>query len=338
MGECRTCLCPWLLYVAYDDRGGNTPTDACHPTTGLGITTLPSNDRSPEEIEELLHQIELQRRELEAQNRHLQQYRDRYVDLYDSAPVGYATLDEDGYIHEINLTGARLIGADRDSLTGHPFTDSVAKEDQNAFLDHVRQCAHEHREVTSEVMLVAQGGQTFTVQLHSIPAKSVEGEDVTYCWTAIIDITERKRAEEAQARLAAIVESSDDASCPPPVAHSPFAPGCSGHCALWTPHVVVCNGDRTRGDDAIVSKNLLSPGVIVEHQEAPTTAFSRHPRSGRFAINPGLNKWHHPKLERRSAAHLRLLGRGGHRPANQPIGAARANRGGRADHRVPTAR
>jgi PAS domain S-box-containing protein len=174
---------------------------------------LPINDRSREEINELLHRVELQRKELEAQKRRLQKYHDRYVDLYDSAPAGYATFDADGYVQEINLTGARLLGTDRDLLTGFPLAEYVVKEDQEAFLDHVRQCVHGQREVTCELMLVARGGRSFTVQLQSIPAKSAEGEEDTHCRTAITDITERRQMEEtvrqSEERLRLVLEAAN---------------------------------------------------------------------------------------------------------------------------------
>ena len=170
-------------------------------------------DRLPEEINELLHRVELQRNELDAQNRRLRQYRDRYIDLYESAPVGYATFDQDGYVQEINLAGARLFGAERDSLIGFPLTEYLAKRDHEAFLDHVRQCLHEQREVTSELTLVARVGRPLTVQLQSIPAKSVEGEEDTICRTAIIDITERRQMEEtirhAEERLLLVLEAAN---------------------------------------------------------------------------------------------------------------------------------
>ena len=172
-----------------------------------GIKILPIDDRSPEENEGLVQR-------LEAQNRCLQQYHDRYADLYDSAPVGYASFDEDGYVQEINLTGARLLGVDRDSLIGFPLAEYVAKEDQEAFLGHVRQCLDGQREVTSELTLTARGGRSFTVQLHSIPAKIAEGEEVAYCRTAIIDITERRQMEEtirqSQAFLKTVIDSIPD--------------------------------------------------------------------------------------------------------------------------------
>jgi len=157
---------------------------------------------SPEEVHRLVYDLELRQSELERQNeelrtskRHLEAYRDRYVDLYDFAPLGYATLDQDGYVQEVNLAGARMLGAERDAITGHAFADHVAKGDQKAFLDHVRQCAVERRKVTSELRLVGKGVQSIAVQLHSIPIEGPKEE--AFCKTAITDITERKNMEEA---------------------------------------------------------------------------------------------------------------------------------------------
>jgi two-component system CheB/CheR fusion protein len=208
----RQSLCSRAVLVTYDATGASSLTDACHSSTKEGIKTVPTSDCSLEEIKGLLHGLELQRTELEAQNRRLEQYRDRYVDLYDSAPVGYATLDEDGYVQEINLTGAGLLGAERDSLTGYPLAEFVVKEDQKAFLDHVGQCLHGQHEVTSELTLVARGGRCFTAQLRSVPAKNAGGD--THCRTAIIDITERRQMEEtirqSQAFLQTIIDSIPD--------------------------------------------------------------------------------------------------------------------------------
>ncbi len=200
-----------MLYDAYDDRGDYGNRNACRSSVGWGVIILPTNDRSPDEIERLLHQLEVQRSELEAENRRLQQFHDRYVDLYESAPMGYATLDEDGYVQEINLTGARLLGAERDCLTGYPLADYVAKGEQGAFFEHVRNCLQGCREVTCELTLVARGGRPFTVQLQSIPAKRLDGEEVAYCRTAIIDITERRQMEDSIRQSRAFLQTVIDA-------------------------------------------------------------------------------------------------------------------------------
>lgn len=169
-----------------------------------------------EEVQRLLHEIERHQSELEKQNeelraaqRHLEAYRDRYVDLYDFAPLGYVTLDEDGFVQEINLAGAKLLDANRDELTGFAFGDYVARESREAFLEHLKQCVRERREVTSELCLLTQGGQSIAVQLRSIPI--VGPQDDTLCKTAIADISERKKMEEEIRESRAFLQTVIDA-------------------------------------------------------------------------------------------------------------------------------
>jgi PAS domain S-box-containing protein len=148
-------------------------------------------------------ELRTQRRELETKNKELQEtqkrleaYRDRYVNLYDFAPLGYVTLDEEGYVQEINLTGAQLLNTNREAITGFSFEEYVVKEDAPVLMSLVRKCVEEHCEVTSELRLKAQCGRLIAVQLHSIPVKGSD-EETTFCKTAITDITKRKEMEEA---------------------------------------------------------------------------------------------------------------------------------------------
>ena len=169
-----------------------------------------------EEVQRLLREIETHHIELERQNeelrasqRQLEAYRDRYIDLYDFAPLGYVTLDEDGYVQEINLAGAKLLEADRDGLTGYAFGEYVATDNRAAFQEHVAQCVRERREVTTELHLVTRSGLSIAAQLHSIP---VAGPlDDTLCKTAITDITERRKMEEAIRRSRAFLQTVIDA-------------------------------------------------------------------------------------------------------------------------------
>lgn len=155
-----------------------------------------------DEVYQLIQSYENQQTQLESENeqlrkvvQQLERYRDRYVDLYDFAPVGYVNLDEDGYVQEINLAGAQLLGTDRDGLTGYPFVDYVAREDREAFVRHVRECVQNRHEVTSELTIQTKDGRTIDVQLRSIPIEEEETQGI-FCKTAFTDITERTRAEE----------------------------------------------------------------------------------------------------------------------------------------------
>lgn len=75
----------------------------------------------------LVHELRVQQIELEMQNEVLAEtlgavntLQTKYLDLYDSAPVGYLTLDTEGRILELNLRAASLLSGDRERLTGQP--------------------------------------------------------------------------------------------------------------------------------------------------------------------------------------------------------------------------
>ena len=82
-----------------------------------------------------MHQIELemQNHELCRTQQELEASRAKYFDLYDSAPVGYVTLNEKGIIVEANQTAAGLLGQERSALIGQPLTCFIAREDQNIY-------------------------------------------------------------------------------------------------------------------------------------------------------------------------------------------------------------
>ena len=78
--------------------------------------------------------------------------RARYQDLYDSAPVGYVTLDRDGAIRQANLEAARLLGVERSLLVGRHLHGFLATPDGDAFGDFLslafKSCTKERCDVT----------------------------------------------------------------------------------------------------------------------------------------------------------------------------------------------
>src|SRR3989442_7293225 len=90
--------------------------------------------------EELLHELQVHQIELEMQNEELrraqlalEESRDRYVDLYEFAPVGYLTLTGEAVISEVNLTGAMLLREERKKILGRRFARFVAREDSDPY-------------------------------------------------------------------------------------------------------------------------------------------------------------------------------------------------------------
>src|SRR3984893_6878623 len=64
----------------------------------------------------------------------------RYVDLFDFAPIAYVSFNRVGQIEEMNLAAAQLLGRSRDRLIGEPFAVHVTKKDGALFLNHLLRC------------------------------------------------------------------------------------------------------------------------------------------------------------------------------------------------------
>lgn len=81
----------------------------------------------------LVHKVELEMQIEELRRSHdaMEEARDRYVDLYDFAPVGYITLNRECLISDINLTGATLLGVDRSKLLNARFSKFVSVQDRD---------------------------------------------------------------------------------------------------------------------------------------------------------------------------------------------------------------
>lgn len=155
--------------------------------------------RIEKETQRLLHELEVHQIELEMQNAELQKTRDELegalticTNLYDFAPVGYFTLERDGIIRKANLTGASLLGNERSSLVGRRFEQFVAAKDRPFFSEFLEKVFASEDKKVCEVALTKKGKGLLHLQVEAVACASAEE-----CHVAVIDITERRRAEDA---------------------------------------------------------------------------------------------------------------------------------------------
>lgn len=158
----------------------------------------PSSDRS---AEELLYELQVHQIELEMQNEMLRETqsklevsRDRYVDLYDFAPVGYMTLTEAGLISEVNLTGATLLGTDRIKLLQCHFARFVSPDDSDRWHLCLSRVLNMGEKQHCELLLSRANGTTFYAEVAGLKIISSNGEHSVRI--AFTDISERKRSEQ----------------------------------------------------------------------------------------------------------------------------------------------
>jgi PAS domain S-box-containing protein len=151
----------------------------------------------------LLHELQVHQIELEMQNEQLiqsqaelktalEQYTDLHNKLYDFAPVGYFTLKRDGTIQQANLAGASLLGVERGNLIRRRFWTFVSNEFRTRLKDCLEKVFASHNKETCEAAFV-KDGQLFWAHLEAIENND-QGEE---CLIVMVDITQRKRIEEA---------------------------------------------------------------------------------------------------------------------------------------------
>ena len=155
------------------------------------------------EKQRLIQELQIHQIELEMQNEELKQSRDeaeaereRYLDLYDFAPVGYFTLGADGVIRQVNLAGARLLGLERSALVNRRFCHFVSEADVPACEAFLKKVFESREKENCTVSLGRTGRRRFHVQIEA--TASSNGRE---CRAAVLDVTERKKAEDELRKL-----------------------------------------------------------------------------------------------------------------------------------------
>lgn len=160
--------------------------------------TVPSLAR--ENVEALVHELRVHQIELEMQceemrrtRQEAEESRDRYYDLYESAPAPYITLDSQLRIEQINGAGERLLGLDRPSLLGRRLAEFVTERAVLRFAKFCREAFKSAGPGTCEAELQSREGIKTVV----IDACLVEnGQEDRRLRLAMTDITARKQAED----------------------------------------------------------------------------------------------------------------------------------------------
>lgn len=157
---------------------------------------LPSSEH---EVLKLIHELQVHQVELELQNEELIQAKakeadlaaEKYIALYDFAPSGYFTISREGEIVDLNLSGAEMLGKERSFLRNTIFASLFSSENQAIFKRFLVDVVAGRRKQICELMLeFAENKRSY----FHLSGKLSIGKD--YCLATMIDITDRKLAEE----------------------------------------------------------------------------------------------------------------------------------------------
>jgi PAS domain S-box-containing protein len=154
----------------------------------------------------LVHELQVHQIELEMQNEEVvraqaaaEELSEKYFDLFDFAPIGYFLWDVQGRILEVNLAGAALLGLERNAVIQKRFGQFVALEDRLAFTEFCKQAVEADAKKRCEVKLRI-GNHSIHVLIAGSTVRD-RREKQRRCRAAVMDVTDRKEAEEEHHRL-----------------------------------------------------------------------------------------------------------------------------------------
>lgn len=187
------------------------------PEESLNAASPDLSGKSGDELRTALQELQIYQTELELQNEELHRVqdelveaRDKWVDLYDFAPVGYLTLSDKNLIEDANLTVAELLGEERRSLIGQPFSRFIFDEDQDIFYTCFRDLVASTNRLPCDLRLLRRNGYWFWAKLECVSRSNSE-TNCMHIRIALHDNTQTKYLEaeiikakkmEATAKLA----------------------------------------------------------------------------------------------------------------------------------------
>lgn len=167
----------------------------------LRALTNASASHAVDRLQELVHELQVHRVELEMQNRALQDAQSelehsvqRYADLYDHLPMAYLTVTSSGEIVHLNLAAAELLQRERTKLTGVFLGQYLEAYDAGRLAGHLEQCVKSGKRSVLDLTIRPGDGSMLSVQLNSRAAPTASAESPTVL-VAITDITKLKQTQ-----------------------------------------------------------------------------------------------------------------------------------------------
>ncbi|MCX5871624.1 MAG: PAS domain S-box protein [Deltaproteobacteria bacterium] len=131
----------------------------------------------------------------------------RFRSLFEDTPVAYQSLDEEGSLVDVNQYWLGLLGYTREEVIGRNFADFWSHDTKHLFDSCFKQFKKQNFIEDAEISLLNKNSQIVQVILTGKSQLDNRGKfNRTHC--IIVDITKRKRLEEAQRRLSTAVEQA----------------------------------------------------------------------------------------------------------------------------------
>jgi PAS domain S-box-containing protein len=205
-----------------------------NPRHGHGRNGIVRRSQGEKFLEVKLAELETAKTELARQNEELvasratlEFERRRFEELFNFAPDGYVVTNLTGEIQDVNVAACRLLQRECESLLQLPFAGFFAPADQQKLIElpHLKPEPSEKAERMEAALQLTSGSEKIPCALRVNAITDAHGVVVGLRWL-MRDITERKGAEERQAKLLQLVETVNRAEALPEIYEAAVTASC----------------------------------------------------------------------------------------------------------------
>ncbi len=158
---------------------------------GAAAAPEASRDKALHELRVHQVELELQVEELRRTEIELQRMRDRYMSLYEHAPVGYVTLDRHNLVTQANGAAALILGVPKPSLVTRRFSSFLEESSRGTFLEVSADARATGAKRSFDALLARTNGASTWVKVDFV-ADAGTGE----LRISLVDVTDQRTAEK----------------------------------------------------------------------------------------------------------------------------------------------
>jgi nitrogen fixation/metabolism regulation signal transduction histidine kinase len=149
------------------------------------------DEKNDADAKKLLHELQVHQIELEMQNEELLKAYEtaesavkKYTIVFEQAPMGFVTLENDDTIAELNFTAAEMLGERRIKLIGSNIMLYLTDETKPIFADFIRRAYTTHQKESCKIILDNGQGDIRQVYIEGIVI-----ENDNNCMLSMVDIS-----------------------------------------------------------------------------------------------------------------------------------------------------
>jgi len=164
------------------------------------------SDVNYEDLHSVLQELHVHQIELELQNEELrnaqvrlEHQKNKFAELFNSAPVSFLVLDKGGFILEANKTFLKTTASEMKGVLRKPFHDFMTTDSKKAFLSQYKSFYNNPKDKTIDVELITENGNPLIARLYGSQDENIkDGLPDEHIRVAAVDINAQVEAEKKQ--------------------------------------------------------------------------------------------------------------------------------------------